>query len=79
MEIDWTKPIGKTQVDLDAEQAAAEQERRLAEARAYLEQTDYLVVKAAEEYLSEKGLLDMKAVAQREDARRVIREAEMRL
>jgi len=67
--IEWTKPAGKTQADLDAELAAdqvAEDRRRALE---LLEGTDYQVIKAIESFLDGQGLLDRALVDSRKAAR----------
>ena len=69
MAIEWIKPKGKTQPELDAEKTAAEREKLSEAARIYLRDTDYQIIKAAEAFLNEQGLIDSKIASARTDAR----------
>lgn len=68
----WIKPGGKTQAGLDAEIARADRERREAEALAYLRETDYRIVRKAEEFLAAQGAIDQELLDARQAARDVI-------
>jgi hypothetical protein len=72
MAVEWIKPSGKTQAELDAEATALARERDVAEAHAYLKDTDHQIIKAAEALLSERGAIDRALLDERQAARDTI-------
>lgn len=76
MAIEWIKPTGKTQKDIDSDTVVAETERSVQEAQKFLNETDYRVIKAIETLLAERGMVSEETLQQREDARGTIRRAD---
>jgi len=71
--INWTKPAGKTQADLDAELAADEAAERIREARTVLEETDSQVLEALEKLLDGKAYIDQTILDRRKAARGILK------
>jgi len=73
MAIEWIKPTGKTQADIDNESTenAKNEEKELAKKQ--LADTDPCVLEAVENYLASIGKIDQKIVDERKAARNTLK------
>ena len=76
MAVEWIVPKGKTQEELDTDTAEVQKTEDVDTALKYLKETDYQIIRKAEEFLLAQGVIDTEFIKDREDARLVIREAE---
>ena len=70
--IEYFKPKGKTQKELDADAAEVQKTKDIDSALTYLRETDYQIVRKAEEFLLAQGVIDTEFIKDREAARVVI-------
>jgi hypothetical protein len=75
--MDWIKPIGRTQTDIDAARQIEAVETEKAEARAYLQATDHEILKAVEKYLLSIKAIDTTLISNRAAAREKLLEAKL--
>lgn len=69
MALEYIKPAGKTQADIDAEKAAKIEAQERREAEAALRDTQDAVLAAVEDWLESQGLIDAALLGKRREAR----------
>lgn len=76
MAVEWIVPGGKTQRDLDRERTEEVRQQEETEALAFLRESDYRIIKAAEALLLERGEITKELVDERIAARAKINTTE---
>lgn len=69
MALEYIKPTGKTQADIDAEKAAKLEAQEKREAEEVLRDTQDAVLAAVEDWLESQGLIDAALLGKRREAR----------